>query len=98
MNMYRNTAKPHTEYGRHNHPHKVTLSALKTKHKYIHINTPNVSPQSVELKTSFTLPLGQQQQSVIPNQWVSYDAVSLCTVLGSQSFSYKAQGSAGLHR
>lgn len=42
--MYRNTAKPHTEYGQHNRPHKVTLSALKTKHKYIHINNPECFP------------------------------------------------------
>lgn len=45
--MYTNTAKSHTGYGWYNLPDRVTLSAFKTKHIYIHINNPKSSPHSL---------------------------------------------------
>lgn len=41
--MYTNTAKSHTEYGQHNRPHTVTLSASKTN-TYILINNHKFPP------------------------------------------------------
>lgn len=85
------TLQSPTLSGQHNHPHTVRLSASKTKHIYIHINNPECVP-TVCWRPASRLPLGQQQQSVIPNQWVSYSAVSLCTVLGSQEFFLQGPG------
>lgn len=92
------TLQSPTEHGKHNHPHKVTLSASKTKHRYIHINNPQCVPQCVPLKTSFTAPFRATAAVSDTKSMGIFQPVSLCTVPGSQSFSYKAQGSAGLHR
>lgn len=98
--MYTNTAKSHTEYGQHNGPDTVTLSASETKDIYILINNPKSPPRSLSnWRPASRLPLGQQQQqSAIPKSMGISQRSVIVHCPGKSEFSHKAQGSAGLHR